>query len=179
MQIGDLVTQVEFNNWANQRLLEFAARIPAEQLFATREALGIPAQLSNPSAFDTLRHVVDVEWSWRLACQEIPPTKLLWEEETEPLDDLASVAAYWRAEGERLVAFVNSLAADDLDREVQASWSSRPGAIKHIVMHIVHHGTFHRTELGWYFTALGHSPGDLGFLTYLFAVTPAPSPTSE
>jgi uncharacterized damage-inducible protein DinB len=178
MQIADLVTQVEYNNWANQQVLNAAARIPAEQLFATREALGVPAQLSNPSAFDTLRHVLDVEWSWRLACQEIPATQLLWEVETEPLDDLASVATYWQAERERLLAFVRSLSQSDIEREVTPSWGKRSCRIEHIVMHIVHHGTFHQTELGWYLTALGHSPGELGFLDYLHAVTSAPSPTS-
>jgi uncharacterized damage-inducible protein DinB len=174
MHHADLSTQVAYNNWANRQILKTAALIPPGQLFATREALGIPAQLSNPSAFDTLRHVVDVEWSWRLACQGLPATKLLWEVEPEPLDDLQSVAAYWQAEGERLLAYVTALSADDLEREVTPSWNNRTCKIKEIIIHIVHHGTFHQTELGWYFTALGHSPGDLGFLEYRFAVTPAP-----
>jgi uncharacterized damage-inducible protein DinB len=175
MQNVDLVTQVEYNNWANGKILEAAARIPADQLFATREALGIPAQLSNPSAFDTLRHVLDVEWSWRLACQEVSATQLLWEVETEPLDDLPAVTAYWHAEEERLLAYLRSLSAADLAREVTPSWGSRSCQIGQIIMHIVHHDAFHRSELGWYFTALGHSPGDLGYLEYLFAVTPAPA----
>src|SRR5262245_5307655 len=130
MQIADLVTQIEYNNWANQQILSVAARIPADQLFATREALGIPAQLSNPSAFDTLRHVLDVEWSWRLACQEIPVTKLLWEAETEPLDDLQSVTTYWQAEGERLLAYVRSLSEADPGREVTPSWGNRSCTIE-------------------------------------------------
>ena len=173
----DLVTQVEFNNWGNREILNTAVLLAPEQLFGTREALGVAAQLSNPSAFDTLRHVIDVEWSWRLACEEIPATNLLWEVEPEPLDDLQSVAAYWQAEGERLLTYVRSLSAADLDREVTPSWGSRSCRIKDIIMHIVHHGTFHRTELGWYFTALGHSPGDLGFLDSLRVASPA-SPTS-
>jgi uncharacterized damage-inducible protein DinB len=64
-----------------------------------------------------------------------------------------------------------------LDRKVTPGWGSRSCRIKDIIMHIVHHGTFHRTGLGWYLTALGHSPGELGFLDYHHAVAPAPSPS--
>src|SRR5215211_5123440 len=133
MHSADISTLVEYNNWANRQILNTAARIPPDQLFATREALAIPAQLSNPSAFDALRHMLDVEWSWRLACEELPATQLLWE--VAPLDDLPAVAAYWQSEGERLLAYVRSLSADDLDRAVKPEWASRPCRIKHILTH--------------------------------------------
>jgi uncharacterized damage-inducible protein DinB len=175
MQTADLVTLVEYNNWANQRILDTAARIPHDQLTATRDELAVPAQLSNPSAFDALRHMLDVEWSWRLACEEIPATQLLWE--IEPLDDLPAVTTYWHAEGKRLLVYVRTLSPDALDREVKPDWSSRPCRIKHIIMHILYHATGHRSELGWYLTALGHSPGEFGFLDYLATVTPESSPS--
>lgn len=154
----DLETFVRYNNWGNARLLDTASRFPDE-------TLRVDAGLSYGSAFHTLRHVVDVEWSWRLACEGLPVTQLLWE--LEPLETLEQIRAYWHTEGEQLLALVQSLPAAGFDRMITPDWSEVAYPVKHIVMHIVNHGTNHRSELGWYFTRLGHSPGGLDFLDYL------------
>ncbi len=157
MNTFDMITYVQYNNWGNERLVAVAEQIPPDQLRT--------GTLSKGDAFETLRHVVDVEWSWRMACEEKPATQVLWE--IEPLEDLPAVKAYWQAEGERLLAFVRGLSEADFEREVIPSWQDKSAKIKHILMHLVNHGTNHRSELGWYFTSLGYSPGDLDFLDYI------------
>jgi uncharacterized damage-inducible protein DinB len=158
MSVVDISALVQYNNWANRRLIDTATHLSADQLMAN-------VSLSNGSAFETLRHMLDVEWSWRLACEGKPATQVLWE--IEPLADLQAVTTYWRAEGERLLALVQILSEDAFEREVIPSWSTRSYQIRHILLHILHHATNHRSEVGWYFTRLGHSPGDLEFLDYM------------
>jgi uncharacterized damage-inducible protein DinB len=157
MSVFDFITFIEYNNWANSRLLDTAEQIPPADLAA--------GSLSQGTAFETLRHVLDVEWSWRLTCEGQEAADVLWK--IEPLEDLPAIRTYWHTEGERLLAFVRTLPEEDFDREVVASWSKKSFQIKHILMHIVNHATNHRSEIGWYFTKLGHSPGDLEFAQYI------------
>lgn len=154
----DLPMFVRYNNWANGRLLETAAQVDEAALMADEG-------LSFGSPFATLRHVLDVEWSWRMACEGKPATTVLWE--LQPLETLAQVDAAWRAEGQVLLALVESLSEEALLEKVTPSWMQRAYARHQIILHIVTHGTNHRSELGWQLTRLGHSPGDLDFLDYV------------
>jgi uncharacterized damage-inducible protein DinB len=159
MQPTDYVSLVQFNQWANNHLLDVAAKLSPEQLHAE-------AGLSFGSAFKTLRHVLDVGWSWRLVCEGQEASKLLWE--VEPMEDFEAVRAYWGPEAQRLVDFVRSLSDGDLERVAGVpSGESKPFTVKQILLHIVTHDTGHRNELGWYFTRLGHSPGDMDYLDYV------------
>ncbi|MEO8610847.1 MAG: DinB family protein [Chloroflexota bacterium] len=160
MPTFDYLTYVQYHIWANNRLLDVAEKIPTDQLMNE-------AALSFGSAFKTLRHMLDVEWSWRMAAQGQAATTVLWE--LEPLEDLAAVRAYWGAEGERLLDFVRGLSDAEFEHEVTPSWMQKPYAVKHILIHLVNHATNHRTELGWHFTRLGHSLGDSEFIDYLNA----------
>jgi uncharacterized damage-inducible protein DinB len=154
MQPSDYVSLVQFNQWANNRLLDIAAKFSPEQLHAE-------AGLSFGSAFHTLRHVLDVGWSWRLICMGQEASKMLWE--VEPMEDFDSMRAYWEPEAERLIEYVRSLSSDDLAKVVTPKGFS----IKQLLTHIVIHDTGHRNEIGWYFTRVGYSPGDLDFLDYI------------
>ncbi len=158
MQNTDFIELARYNQWANQRLLDTAAKVSPESLHAD-------AGLSFGSAFHTLRHVLDVGWSWRIACEGQEATQMLWE--VEPLEDLAAVRAYWDGEAERLVTFVRSLSTDDLNRQVKLGTERNAYALRDILLHMVTHDTGHRNEIGWYFTRLGHSPGDMDFLDYV------------
>jgi uncharacterized damage-inducible protein DinB len=151
----DYIALARFHNWANDKLLDVAEQIPHEQLMGTKLESG-------NTPFETLRHMLDVGWSWRMACIEQPATQVLWE--IVPLEDLSALRAYWREEERRLMDYVQSLSKEELEKEVVPSWMKKPYKVKHIIMHIVIHDTEHRSELGWYFTSLGHSPGDMGFL---------------
>jgi uncharacterized damage-inducible protein DinB len=92
-------------------------------------------------------------------------TTVLWE--IEPLEDLTALRAYWQGAAAILLDYVKGLSRDDFEREVIPSWGKNPYKIKHILMHIVDHGANHRSEIGWHFTKLGHSVGDIGFMDYI------------
>jgi hypothetical protein len=62
--------------------------------------------------------------------------------------------------------FVPGLTLEDLTA-VMPGWMEHTYTIRHIIIHIVNHGTAHRDAIGWALTRLGHSPGELDFLDYI------------
>jgi uncharacterized damage-inducible protein DinB len=158
MPAFDFKTYVEYNNWANQRLLATAAQLPSD-------ALMTDPSLSHGTAFETLRHMLDVEWSWRLACEGQNPPGLVWD--VIPLSDFQSLVQAWEIEGQHLLQYVSLLPDEGFERELTPGWMEKPFKVGHMIIHLVNHATNHRSELGWFFTRCGHSPGDLEFINYL------------
>lgn len=151
---------IAYNQWANARLLGKVSRLEAEHLAA-------PNWLSQGNLFNTLLHVVDTQWSWRLACQEgqLPP-----ELKGEDFADIRALVRYWKEDDRQLLAYAGSLTDDQLVGTVEYSWPrARPRAktLWHILMHIVNHGTHHRSEIGQYLAAIGRSPGDMDFIRFV------------
>ena len=158
MEKEHLITLVGYNAWADNRLLATAKKASQDQL---NEEVG----LSHGSIFHSLRHTLDVEWSWRLACLGEPIPQTLWE--VVPLPDLDAVVEYWGMEHDRLVKFIQGLEPSDLDRLITPSWMKHSYTIRHVIVHVVNHGAAHRDAIGWALTRLGHSPGELDFLDYI------------
>lgn len=158
MSTFEYVEFVEYNNWANEHLLDTAANL---SFAALMEEPG----LSQGSAFHTLRHMLDVEWSWRMACEGYDTRRLVWE--LKPLDSLETLREAWLAEGQHLLKYVKNLKPEDFERAPSVTWLERPFKIGHMIIHIVNHATNHRSELGWYFTKCGFSLGEVEFLDYI------------
>ena len=155
MQAGDLIGFVRFHAWANERIVATAAELSDDELRRT-------ATLDHGTAFQTLRHLVDVDWSWREFCtgNDVGET-YLWDRTS--LDDLSSVRAFCLEEDARLRTYVESLDPATLDEPLALDGEmSVPRWL--IVAHIVNHGTQHRSELARYFTECGHSPGELDLI---------------
>ena len=157
-----LLALVGYNAWADNRILETAKKASPDQL---NEEIG----LSHGSILHSLRHTLDVEWSWRLACLGQAADQTLWE--IVSLPDLDAVIEYWEWEHDRLAKFVHGLAPEYLDRLITPSWMNHSYTIRHVIIHIANHGTAHRDAIGWALTRLGHSPGELDFLDYIDSLT--------
>jgi uncharacterized damage-inducible protein DinB len=159
---GDsLLALVRFHAWANDRILSTAAALPDEEIRR-------PAVLDHGSAFQTLRHLVDVDWSWRQFCigNDIGDT-YVWDHGFA-LDDVAALHAFSVEEDARLRRYVESL--DDTALIESVALSADPADTVPrwlIVAHVVNHGTQHRSELARFFTECGQSPGDLDVLDAL------------
>jgi uncharacterized damage-inducible protein DinB len=159
---GDsLLALVRFHASANDRILTTAAGLSDAEF---REA----AVLDHGSAFQTLRHLVDVDWSWREFCigNDVGDT-YVWDHGFE-LDDLPALHAFCLEEDARLRRYVESL--DDTALTESVALSKDPDDVVPrwlIVAHVVNHGTQHRSELARYFTECGHSPGDIDLLDAL------------
>jgi uncharacterized damage-inducible protein DinB len=148
-----LLAFVRFHALANDRILTTAAGLTDDEFRKT-------ANLDHGSAFQTLRHLVDVDWSWREFCigNDVGET-YVWDHGFE-LDDLPAIHAFCLEEDARLRSFVESLD----EAALAEPWATSPDFARPrwlIVAHVVNHGTQHRSELARYLTECGHSPGDL------------------
>jgi uncharacterized damage-inducible protein DinB len=161
MDADDLLAFVRFHAWANDRILTTAAGLSDAQ-FRT------DGVLDHGSSFETLRHLVDVDWSWRELCvgNDIGDT-YVWDHGFE-LDDLPGLHAFCLEEDARLRSYVESLDRAGLDESMQLGPDPNDAVPRWLVIaHIVNHGTQHRSELARYFTESGQSPGDLDLLDTL------------
>jgi len=159
MQPETLLTFVRFHAWANQRILASAAELTDDEF---RRA----TNLDHGSAFRTLRHLVDVDWSWREFCEgnDVGET-CLWDTGVA-LDDLASIREVCTQEDDRLRRYVGSLDEATLTESL-AMGEDRSVPRWLILAHVVNHGTQHRSELSRYLTECGPSPGELDLLDAL------------
>ena len=156
MDADSLLAFVRFHAWANDRILSTAADLPDEDFRRS-------ATLDHDSAFGTVRHLVDVDWSWREYCigNDVGDT-YVWDHGFV-LDDLPALHAFCLEEDVRLRAYVSSLDDASLNEPFTLSENlTVPRWL--IVAHVVNHGTQHRSELARYLTECGHSPGDLDLL---------------
>jgi uncharacterized damage-inducible protein DinB len=149
---------VRFHAWANGRILETTAALSEEEFRG-------PAPLDHGTAFDTLRHLVDVDWSWREFCTSHDVGKTYVWDHGFALDDLASITTFCAEEDARLGRYVGSLEPAALDERLALGDEPEDSVPRWlIVAHVVNHGTQHRSELARYLTERGHSPGDLDLL---------------
>jgi uncharacterized damage-inducible protein DinB len=158
-----LLPFLEYNHRANGHVLEKVKQLSVEQLHGA-------TQMSHGNAFDLVRHMLDTEWSWRLFASGGAGQKYLWEVEDVP--DIPAMERFWQAEHERLLEFARSLSDADLAREVD--YGTAQGGPPHfmqlwqILIHVVNHGTHHRSELSRMLEDSGHpiAQQDLDFASF-------------
>jgi uncharacterized damage-inducible protein DinB len=164
MDSNTLMAFVRFHAWANDLILTTAAGLSDDEFRR-------PANLDHGTAFDTVRHLVDVDWSWHEFCiGHNVGDKYVWDF-GHVLDDLPSLHKFCLEEDERLRHYVESLDEAALNESLSPSESFEPRWL--IIAHVVNHGTQHRSELARYLTECGHSPGDLDLLAAFALPWPA------
>jgi uncharacterized damage-inducible protein DinB len=145
---------VDYNQWADERILAAIDGVSAEELARPREAyFGTVAA--------NLRHVVGAQRIWLARWKGEPPR---YDEQ---------FAGPWRpvyAETHAAVrAYVAGLSDADADRVVRYTdlrGNARQLPLAHTITHLVNHGTAHRAETGLLLERLGRSPGDLDYSYY-------------
>jgi uncharacterized damage-inducible protein DinB len=145
---------VDYNQWADERILAAIEGISADELARPREAyFGTIAA--------NLRHTLMAQRIWLARWRGEPPR----------YDEAVTVP--WReayAETHRaLRGYVAGLSDSDAERLVRYTdlrGSAREIALAHAITHVVNHGTAHRAETGLLLERLGRSPGDLDYSLY-------------
>lgn len=149
-----------YHYWANNRILDFAARVdPADYL--------ADAGYSHGSLHGILFHILRTDYAWRIGCQTLKPA-------VEPLllenfSDLQAIRARWQRDERDMLAYLSGLSPEEIEGDIQLT--DRRGNMRQfklwgVLVHVVLHGMQHRSEAAALLTRYGHSPGDLDFIFY-------------
>lgn len=151
MKTNEIVALVEFNAWANRRVLEAVGMLTPEQL---AKELGS----SFSSVRDTLIHIFGVEWVWLERLQRRSPSAIPAASEFGEIDKLS--AGYAKHE-EVFLRYIRGMTQPELDEAVDyKTLSSGPGKNSRwqMIQHVVNHGTYHRGQVVTMLRQLG-APG--------------------
>ncbi len=161
MRIEDIHLLYQYQDWANQRILNQAEQVSAEQF---RQ----PSPFDQESLQQKLLHLLEAEIVWRhLLIEQVIPDFL----QIEDFPDVAAFRARWKLESQALWAYLRRLSDEDLETSIsyQAGGETRRRVLWHCLVHVVNHGTQHRSECAAMLTGLGCSPGELDFTRFLSA----------
>ncbi|MCL4246964.1 MAG: DinB family protein [Anaerolineae bacterium] len=161
MRLSDVQLLFDYNYWTNELIVAKAAQLSPQQLSQ-------PADFPWGSLRGTLIHLLDAEYFWRNLCQHgrLNEHDL---SETEPFPTLDSIVAYWKNEEREMRAYLASLRDEDMETIVryEIPEGRRERLLWHCLVHVVNHGTQHRSEAASMLTGFGHSPGDIDMTLFL------------
>ena len=161
MQVDDIRTLYEYNYWANERILRAASAVGQEVLTA-------PAPFPSGSLRGTLVHIMSAEWIWRQRWLGVMPTAMLSEADFPTLE---AIRERWWAEEAGMRSFLADLTDAALQRPLvmvnTRGVPQPPLPLWQVMLHMLNHGTQHRSEAAAMLTAAGHSPGDIDLILFL------------
>ena len=156
----------DYNEYANNRVLEAAARLSGER-FAEKQGASFDSVEGN------LGHVVAAQMAWL--------QRWTTGGNTQPTTQLGAISgleeirrAYERSHAD-LRRFLGSLTEEQLEG-VLAYTDSRGNAFERVLwqlmVHVANHGSYHRAETAMALTAMGENPGDLDYVYFEIAREP-------
>lgn len=162
MNIRDILTLYDYNYWATRQILAASAQVSPEQFLA-------PTAHSFGSLRGTLVHILDSECGWRMLCQHQTLASFrAMEEDAFPTFDV--LEQRWNEEERAMRDYLAGLTDDDLTDYVRYTTDEgekRERVLWHCLLHVVNHGTQHRSEAAAILTGYGYSPGGLDFTAFL------------
>lgn len=170
MKLQDILLLYDYNYWATRRILTASAQVRPEQFT-------VPASHSFGSLRGTLVHTLDAEYSWRMLLQ-LNTIDTFREMRDEDFPSFEGLEQRWVQEEELMREYLTSLQEEDVSgivRYTTPEGEKRERVLWHCLLHVVNHGTHHRSEAAAILTDYGHSPGDLDFTVFLNERLPRPS----
>jgi uncharacterized damage-inducible protein DinB len=160
MNKEDILMLYKYNQWSTAKILDSAAKVSEDEFLAS-------APFPHGGLRSTLVHALFAEWIWRNRWEGTSPNDRLKPEDFPTFDTLR---ARWSEEEYQLMAFVNNLTDEQLNKVV--SYKTTQGIpneriLWQMMAHLVNHGTQHKTEAAAILTGLGHSPGDIDMIGFL------------
>jgi uncharacterized damage-inducible protein DinB len=160
MNIQDIQLIYEYNYWANGQILAASAKTAEAQFLA-------PVEYPFGGLHGTLLHVVDSEYGWRGFFET---DKFGEDLKVEDFPTLKSLEEKFRAEEKSMRAYLSGLKDEDLTSHRKYTTDAgvlRDRILWHCLLHVVNHGTQHRSEAAALLTSFGCSPDDLDFTVFL------------
>ncbi|MCE9647671.1 MAG: DinB family protein [Chloroflexi bacterium] len=160
MNKKDIQLLFQYNQWANRRILNAAENLTQDQFLAQ-------ASFPHGGLRGTLTHALFAEWIWRTRWQGDSPVNRM---KAEDFPTFSLLRERWSQEEKALSAFVEGL--DDKRLTSTFSYHTTRGekmeeVLWHAMVHVVNHGTQHRSEAAAMLTDFGCSPGDIDMIIYL------------
>ena len=160
MNISSIRLLYDYNYWANGQILATAKKVTESQFLA-------PAEFPYGGLRGTLVHILDAEWGWRVRFEGQGVAEDLLE---TTFPTLAAVEVRWKGEESAMRAYLAKLRDEELDKHLIYpidDGKTRDRILWHCLVHVVNHGTQHRSEAAALLTRYGQSPGDLDFTVFL------------
>ena len=165
MRVADIQELFAYDAWANERILTAAAGITAEEFTA-------PTRFPRESLRACLLHILSAARFHLSQWEGGSPRAAL---ATSDFPDVASITAQLALDEAELRSFLATLIDTDLDRPRTISFGGEyddvTAPLWKLMVHIVNHGTQHRSDAAQMLTELGHSPGDLDLMDSLPATS--------
>jgi uncharacterized damage-inducible protein DinB len=164
-------TLYDYNEWANNRVLEALEGLPDDELRAA-------GAIGSSSIGMKMMHLLGAQVGWLSIWQRHAPRIAL------PSRDGAefgkNIAAWLRLSDEAIRDFVGGIddgtlgetRTDNEDGHNAAVQTNRSMLLWDMMYHVMNHGTQHRAEVGAALADRGRSPGDLDFIDYTALLQP-------
>ena len=159
MDKQDILLLFDYNYWANRRVMSAAAKAGAAQFVA-------PAPFSYGSLRGTLVHTLEAESTWRMRLQNVVPAEI----DEADFPDVETLRQRWDADDLAMRGYLDSLHDADLSAMMRYPVPGnmiRERVVWHCLVHVVNHGTQHRSEAAAILTGYSQSPGDIDFTVFL------------
>lgn len=157
MRADDIRFLFAFDRWATTKILDTSRTVMEDDWTESN-------RIDRRGLGGILVHALGAHERWRSGWQDLPrPPK----REDMPIISAVELQAAWVTEWAALDEYLATLT----DEETEAEWSDLTRW--HSFVHLVNHGTQHRSEAAVLLTIFGHSPGDLDLIDYAPARTKA------
>ena len=159
MKVEDIKLYYEYNDWANNRILDAAEHVSPEQLTVAND-------LGWGSLLGALVHTLDAESGWFSFLFGGEDSGIL---EPQDFPDIPALRKQWDSQNKETWRCLNTLQDEDLSRihTRQRGDRTQDWVLWQTLVHVVNHGTQHRSECAALLTSFGRSPGDMDFTLFL------------
>lgn len=159
MNQPDILLLYKYNHWTTEKILNAASKVTMEQFLS-------PAPFPHGGLRGTLVHALFAEWIWRMRWEGTSPAYRL---KPEDFPNFESVQTRFDEEEKQLMAFVENVTDDRLNSRF--NYNNMAGKPQEQILwkamvHLVNHGTQHKTEAAAILTGFGYSPGDIDMIYY-------------
>jgi uncharacterized damage-inducible protein DinB len=156
MLLSDLVHHVRYNAWASRKCLDSARALTPEEL---NRNLGA----AYPSVAAALGHIFMADDAWYSRITGAPRLT-----SGEP-QSIEALERDWLPLLDRYIAMAEGLTEDGWNRVV--SYRNLQGdpyenTVRHILLHLVNHDSFHRGQVSAFLRQLGHKPAWIDLMAY-------------
>ena len=167
MTKDDIQLLYEYDRWANNRVLQAASALSAEQF--TRD-LGS----SFRSVRDTLVHIIGGEWIWLAYWKDPPHSSTLLADLRKRRDvlfnphafpNVAAVQSKWVEVEKEQVEFVNRVTDESLEKMLP--FRTTQIRLAHLMQHLANHSTYHRGQVATMMRQLDAEPLATDFHVFL------------